>query len=84
MSQEWTREKWQATLKALYQRAATDVEFRKLCLEDAAGAIEQISGLALPAGAKVRFVEQLEEQVYVLPSGDEELSDENLEHAAGG
>ena len=47
-------------------------------------AIAEISGLALPAGAKVRFVEQLEEQVFVLPSGDEELSDEELEHVAAG
>ena len=84
MGQEWTREKWQATLKALYQRAATDAEFRQLCLADAAAAIREVSGLDLPAGAKVRFVERLEEQVYVLPSGDEELSDDDLERAAGG
>ena len=84
MGQEWTREKWEETLKALYQRAATDEAFRKLCLEDAAAAIKEISGLDLPEGAKVRFVEKLEEQVLVLPTGDEDLSDDDLEVAAGG
>ena len=88
MSQGWTAEKWQETLKALYQRAATDEGFRKRCLEDAHGAIREISGLDFPEGAKVRFVEKLEEQVLVLPTGvptgEEELSDDDLKVAAGG
>ena len=83
----WTREQWEQTLRALYQRAATDAEFRQLCLADASAAIAQISGVALPAESRVRFVERLEEQVLVLPKPlgeDEELSDEDLEQAAGG
>jgi hypothetical protein len=85
MSTAWTKEKYDETLKQLYKKAATDEAFRKRCLKDAAGAIKEISGLDLPAGAKVRFVEKLEEQVFVLPnSAASELSEEELATVAGG
>ena len=87
MSQAWTEELWQDTLKQLYHRAATDGKFRRRCLEDAHAAIEEISGLAVPEGAQVRFVEQIDEQVLVLPKLLEEgaeLTEEELAEAAGG
>jgi hypothetical protein len=86
MNQQWTKERWDDTLKQTYTRATTDDAFRKRCLTDAAGAIKEISGWDLAEGMKVRFVEKLEEQVLVLPPSIavSELSMEELANVAGG
>ena len=84
MSAQWTQATFQDTLRQLVARAATDVEFRHLCLEDGRAALREISGLDLPEGAKVRFVEQLDELVVPLPPEEGELSDKELEAVAGG
>jgi hypothetical protein len=83
MNQAWTKEKYETTLKQLYQRAATDPAFRKRCLENAAAAIKEISGLEL-TDSRVRFVEKLEEQVLVLPAlvTGGELNEQQLEMVA--
>lgn len=88
MSRVWTKEKVEETLEMLYQRAAIDPEFRRLCLDDAAAALREVGGPEL-LDIPVRFVERLEEQVLVLPPlvlADEldELDELELERVAGG
>ena len=82
----WTPKKVEETKNELFRRAAQDASFRRRCLEDPAGAIAEVSGLELPAGApRLRFVERLEERVIVLPPfRSAELADEDLEMVAGG
>jgi hypothetical protein len=82
-----TPEQWQAVLKKVYERAATDDAFRARCLSDAKGAIKEIGGEELPANTNVRFVERLEEILLVLPpkrATGGALNDEELEQVAGG
>ena len=67
MNETWTEDKYKDTVKALYKRAAIDPAFRSRCLTDPAGAVKEISGLDLPAGAKVKFVEKMDEKVMLLP-----------------
>jgi hypothetical protein len=80
----WTKEKYDETLRQLFQRSATDPAFRKRCLSDAAGAIKEISGLE--PNNKVRFVEKIEEQLLVLPPLVQtgELDEKELDMVAAG
>lgn len=87
MSQQWAKHEWHDTLRKLYDRSATDPEFRKLCIQDSDAAIREISGKEPPAGPKIRFVNKLEEHIMVLPrpvTADEELTEEELSAVAGG
>ena len=80
-----TQSEFAEAIKAVMKRASADAEFRKLCLEDAEAAVREASGIELPAGVKIQFAEELEEQVFLLPPlGDGELSDEELENVSGG
>ncbi|NDD29460.1 MAG: hypothetical protein EB084_14460 [Proteobacteria bacterium] len=76
---------WQAALPALYHRAATDPEFRAICLKDARAALEAMGSVAIPADLRLRFVEHVDELVLPLPpasNGKLELDD--LDAVAGG
>ena len=44
-------------MAALTRRAAVDEDFRRLCLADAAGAYQALTGHPLPERSAVRFVE---------------------------
>ncbi len=87
MSQQWSEESFRDSLKQLLRRAAIDPTFRQKCLESAQGAIQEISGQDVSREVPVRFVEELEELVFVLPkqlTGADGLTVEDLRSAAGG
>jgi len=70
-------------------RAWEDEAFKAKLLSDPRAAIEQASGLQLPAGVSVKVVEETEDTLYfVIPrsplGAERELSDEALAKVAGG
>lgn len=67
MIDEWTAERWEEAIRAVFRRALQDPQFRQLALSDAPAAFAMANGLPPPAGVRLRFVEQLEEHVLVLP-----------------
>lgn len=76
-------------VEAALHRAAYDRTFREKLLASPAEAIAEAFGAPVPAAAHLRFVEHgpAGDSTYVLPplaSDDEELSDEELDAAAGG
>jgi len=50
-------EELKSVMGELFKRAQTDAEFRKLCLENPAEAIFQMSGKRVPADATLSFIE---------------------------
>jgi len=85
---QWTAEAANQALTDLYKRAATDKEFRQLCLSRPEEAVKQAAGLALPEGFTIRFVDnEGADATFVLPDLQEdgsELLDLQLEAVAGG
>jgi hypothetical protein len=82
-----TLQSWQHTLQTVYQRSVADAYFRQKCLSDPHGAVKEAGGLEMPKTARFRFVERVEEIVYVLPprrSAGDELTDAELDDVAGG
>src|SRR4051812_44243725 len=67
MSDEWTAERWEAAVRSVFRRALTDPRFRQLALSEPRRAFTEANGVDAPAGVKLRFVEQLDEHVLVLP-----------------
>ncbi|MFL5543041.1 MAG: NHLP leader peptide family natural product precursor [Longimicrobiaceae bacterium] len=69
-------------------RAARDADFRRALLDDPARALHQTLGITLPPGYRVRFIERPRDldALIVLPDpeGQDELSDDELDQAAGG
>lgn len=53
-----TEEEMKKALASVFKRAQTDVEFRRLCLDNPGGAIFQVTGKRLPEGAALSFAEQ--------------------------
>ncbi len=82
------KQQFDTAVENIFRRSMTDSEFRTLALTDAAAAFKAASGHDLPAGFKVRFVENNPgEATLVLPSAAApagELSDDALESVAGG
>ena len=82
-----TNEAMLETANKVFARAATDPEFRALALSDGTAAVEEVIGVELPDGLKIRFVENEDAWLTLgLPparSGDE-LTDQELEAVAGG
>ncbi|MBW1962657.1 MAG: hypothetical protein JRJ04_14535 [Deltaproteobacteria bacterium] len=81
--------KMTAIIGAILEKAATDENFRKLCLADASSAFKDVTGHELPEGANFQFVESgdtnVSEGIFKLPPLQaEELTDEDLEKVAGG
>jgi hypothetical protein len=76
--------------RTLVQRSLQDEDFRRRLLDDPKAAVEQELGKRLPEGVQVRVVEETAETIYlVLPGASPvgeggELSDEQLQSAAGG
>ena len=73
----------------IIKKALTDPAFRKALLADANSAIEKELGAKLPAGVKVKVVEDSASQVHLVlhaaPGAiKRELSDADLERVSGG
>lgn len=68
MNNEWTNERWEAAIRTVFRRALLDPEFRELARNEPRRAFQNANGIEPPAGARFRFVEALDEHVYVLPN----------------
>ena len=69
----------------LIARAWQDEAFKRELLSDPRAAIARVTGSSLPPGLEVKVVEETPNTVYVvIPLNTTELSDEQLEAAAGG
>jgi hypothetical protein len=73
----------------ILKKAMTDAAFRKALLADANSAIEKELGAKLPAGVKIKAVEDTPSTVHlVLPAAqtvkNSQLSDADLEKVSGG
>jgi len=60
-------ERWESAVRAVFRRALFDGEFRALALRDAAAAFAAAAGAPLPPGVPLRFTEQPEGTVLMLP-----------------
>ncbi len=80
------------TLEArIITRALQDESFKQQLLSGSVGAkaaIEQEIGQKLPEGLQIKVIEETANASYIvlpkMPSGDQELSEEELETVAGG
>ena len=83
----WTQEKINQLYMEVQRMAVTDEEFRKELLEDSTAAIEKIAGEKMPAGVKVKVIENdpAYAATFVLPPMvSDELGDDELDAVAGG
>ena len=84
---QWTDAEVKKTIDRISEKAATDRNFRKEVLENPGKVIREMSGKELPAGFKVKVIENAPgvNQTFVLPDfAGEELSDDELDRVAGG
>ena len=83
----WTKENYEEMKSALFERSSHDLEFRKLCLENPNAAVEEISGMKLPEGKELNFLENTETKGnFVLPEFEDpsrELNENELKSVAG-
>lgn len=82
----WTEEKIQEVAKSIQDKAMADVAFRTRFKADPNAVIEEISGLQVPAGFKIKVVAPEDADLTIaLPKIEtDELSDNELEAVAGG
>lgn len=78
-----------SAVETVIARATVDQDFRRSLLESPAAAIKEATGIQLPAGITVKFVEKDKstDALYVLPdyvNAEAELNAEELEAVAGG
>ncbi len=55
---------WKNALITVYERSIQNPDFRNLCLSDPVAAIKEATGLDVPAGLNLQFVEKREDLVY--------------------
>lgn len=67
MTENWTTERWETAIRAVFRRALTDATFRELARRDPRQAFAEANGVAAPENVAFRFTEALSEHVYVLP-----------------
>ncbi len=78
-------EEHQKALDAVLSRAAEDKSYREKLKTDPASAIQEETGLNVPEGFDIRFVENEADMTVVLPDyQSEEISEDALESVAGG
>ncbi len=83
----WTQKEIEACIVNCKKKAAVDADFRKKLLGDPAAAVKEISGKEIPAGFKIKILENdpAYDATFVLPplvSGN--LSDQELDEVAAG
>ena len=77
-------EGWQRTWGQVVAQAWSDDSYKQWLLTDPAAVMAE-RGLTPPAGKQVRIVEDTADTVHVvLPARPKELTDEQLDQAAGG
>ena len=84
---QWTQQQIDECIEACRRRAAVDAGFRGKLLSDPAAAIRELSGREIPAGFRIRILENdpAYDATFVLPpaaSGD--VSDKELDGVTGG
>lgn len=67
MTEQWSNERWETAIRAVFRRAMLEPPFRQLALTDPRAAFAEANGVAPPEGVRFRFAESLEEHVLVLP-----------------
>jgi hypothetical protein len=78
------REKTNKKMGQVIAKAWSDAEFKTRLLANPAETL-QSEGIEIPAGVKVNAVENTNERFWlVIPNKPDELSDEQLDNAAGG
>ncbi|MCC3372464.1 hypothetical protein [Cohnella sp. REN36] len=84
----WTQQSVEEAVRKVGARAATDMSFRELCVSDIRAAIQQESGLEVPASFKIGVLDQSAYQLsLILPpavKAEGELLESELESVAGG
>lgn len=79
-------DQWKAALKDIFHKSTTDATYRALALRDPIAAIRE-AGVEIPTGARIRFVEKLDEEIIVLPAfglHPDILTDNDLAQVSGG
>ena len=84
---QWTQQQIDECIEACRRRAAVDAGFRGKLLSDPAAAIRELSGREIPAGFRIRILENdpAYDATFVLPplvSGN--ISDRELDEVAAG
>lgn len=83
----WTQEEIENAFAEVKKKAITDINYRKLVLDDPATAVKLITGKEVPASFKLKVIESdpAYHMTFVLPDMvSEEISDSDLEKVAGG
>ncbi|QHT61958.1 hypothetical protein GXP70_19545 [Paenibacillus lycopersici] len=84
----WTKEAVEEAVRKVGARAATDLAFRSLCVSNIHAAIQQESGIEVPASFTIGVLDQSAHQLsIVLPPvarEADELLESELESVAGG
>jgi hypothetical protein len=84
----WTKETVEEAIRKVGARAATDMEFRQLCVSNIRAAIQQESGMEVPASIKIGVLDQSANHLnFILPpvvKEEGELLESELESVAGG
>lgn len=57
MEEFLTEEELKSAVEKIFKRAQIDPEFRKLCLGNPEEAIRRLTGKAVPAGTRIRFLD---------------------------
>ncbi|MEI2999606.1 MAG: hypothetical protein V8T86_01690 [Victivallis sp.] len=65
----WTQNEIEACIESCRKKAAVDAEFRRKLLADPAAAVKEVSGKEIPAGFKIRILENdpAYDATFVLP-----------------
>src|SRR5687768_9220790 len=86
----WTKDQVDRVLADIIRRAQRDQVYRKLCLQNPSQAVKAITDEPLPAGFKLRFIDNEQADLTVVlpdlvaPGSSQELSDEELSAVSGG
>jgi hypothetical protein len=84
----WSKEAVEEAVKKVGGRAATDLEVRALCVSNIHAAIQQESGIEVPASFKIGVLDQSANHLnFILPpvvKEEGELLESELESVAGG